>query len=106
RAGVCGEGADSLFGLGLANQVHNAGLLRRLLPVRLLRHVGKTVASAARWERLAATFALADALEDDGCLEHPVNQVAAFADWPAVEACFGPGALAAAAAGRRLLLER
>ena len=24
-AGLCGEGADSLFGLGLANQLHNAG---------------------------------------------------------------------------------
>src|SRR5205085_5734410 len=41
-----------------------------------------------------------------GDLEHPVNRVAAFADWPAVDACFGASAVTAAAAERRRLLDR
>src|SRR5262249_11960264 len=35
--GLCGEGADSLFGMSLANRVQYAGLLRRLLPLPWLR---------------------------------------------------------------------
>ncbi len=105
RSGLCGEGADSLFGLGLANQLHNAGLLRRLVPLRWMRRGGAFVSGAFGWERLAATFQLSNRLNDFDCLEHPVNRVAAFADWTAVEACFGQGAVAAAASERRSLLD-
>ncbi len=104
-AGLCGEGADSLFGLGLANQLHNAGVLEGLVPLPVLRRLAGAVAGRLGWSRLAATFRLAGGLDDFADLEHPVNRVAAFADWPAVEACFGPQAVAAAAAGRRRLLD-
>jgi asparagine synthase (glutamine-hydrolysing) len=104
-AGLCGEGADSLFGLGLANQLHNAGVVRHLLPSPLLRRLAGAVAARLGRSRLAATCRLADHLDDFSDLEHPVNRVAAFADWPAVEACFGASAVAAAAAERRRLLD-
>jgi asparagine synthase (glutamine-hydrolysing) len=104
-AGLCGEGADSLFGLGLANQIHNAGVMRRLLPARFLRAFASGVASRVGWGRLAATCRLADRIDDFTDLEHPVNRVAAFADWSAVTACFGE-TVAAAAADRRRLLDR
>lgn len=104
-SGLCGEGADSLFGLGLANQVQNAGLLRRLVPSTWLRRSGALVSHMLRWTNLAATFRLANHLYDYTDLRHPVNRVAAFADWSAVEACFGARAVADAAAWRRFLLD-
>jgi asparagine synthase (glutamine-hydrolysing) len=105
-AGLCGEGADSLFGLGLANQIHNAGLLRRLLPLRPLRSLAGALGAALGWPRLAATCRLAERLDDLADLEHPINRAAVFADWPAVAACFGAAGLADASAGRRRLVER
>jgi asparagine synthase (glutamine-hydrolysing) len=105
-AGLCGEGADSLFGLGLANQVHNARFLARRVPTRLLRRVGGVLSQAIGWDRLAHTFWFADHLGDFADLRHPVNKVAVFADLPAVSACFGEGAVAGALAARRGLLDR
>src|SRR6185312_12709979 len=93
HSGLCGEGADSLFGLGLANQLHNAGVLRRAVPLRGLRQAGAFLSGALGWSRLAATFRLANRMNDFAYLQHPMNQVAAFADWPAVEACFGSRAV-------------
>jgi asparagine synthase (glutamine-hydrolysing) len=104
-AGLCGEGADSLFGLGLANQVHNAGVARRLAPPGL-RRLAARAAGLLGLSRVAATFDLAACLDDMTDLRHPVNRIAAFADWEAVEACFGHRAVADACAGRRALLDR
>ena len=104
NCGLCGEGADSLFGLGLANQLHNAALLRRFVPLHGLRQAGAFFAGMLGQPLLAATFRLANHWNDYGCLEHPVNRVAAFTDWQAVAACFGERAVAAAAAERRRLL--
>jgi asparagine synthase (glutamine-hydrolysing) len=105
RSGLCGEGADSLFGLGLANQLHNAGVLRQLVPLKLLRLGGAFLSDGLGWSQLAATFRLADHMSDFGYLQHPINRVAAFADWPAVEACFGARAVVGAAADRRAMLD-
>ncbi len=105
-AGLCGEGADSLFGLGLANQVHNASLLRLLVPGRPARSALAALCGLVRRRTLASALRLANDLYDPTSLGHPLNRVAAFADWEAVDACFGPGAAAAASAGRRALLDR
>lgn len=104
-AGICGEGADSLFGLGLANQVHNARTLRRLLPLQPLRGLAASVSQILGWDRLAFTCRFADRLTDWAWPEHPVNRVASFTDWAAVEACFGSQAVLQAAARRRALLD-
>jgi asparagine synthase (glutamine-hydrolysing) len=105
QAGLCGEGADSLFGLGLANQVQNARVARRLLPGPALRAAAGAAAGLLGWDRVRATCELAGRVDDFDWLGHPVNRVAAFADWAAVEACFGAGAVAAAARERRRLLD-
>ncbi|MFO0881188.1 MAG: asparagine synthase C-terminal domain-containing protein [Gemmataceae bacterium] len=105
-AGICGEGADSLFGLGLSNQVHNARILRSLAPGRLTRSLGGAMAGLLGWDRLAFTFAFADRLEDWSWFEHPINRVAAFTDWKIAEDCFGRAALLDATARRRDLLDR
>lgn len=104
-AGLCGEGADSLFGLGLGNQIQNARVMRRLLPLAGLRRVGAGVAGLLGWSRLAYTCRLADHLDDTARADHPINQVAAFTDLPAVAACFGTSAVEAAARDRRALLD-
>jgi asparagine synthase (glutamine-hydrolysing) len=105
RAGLCGEGADSLFGIGLGNRIHNARVVQKLLPASPLRSLAAGVSRLCRMPLLAATCRLANRLEDFADLEHPVNRAAVFADWEAVGACFGAQAVAAAAADRRRLLD-
>jgi asparagine synthetase B (glutamine-hydrolysing) len=104
-AGLCGEGADSLFGLEVANKVHNAQVLRRLVPLAPLRRLGAVACGLVGWDLLGATFRLANTLYDPTDLQHPVNRAAVFTDWEAVRACFGGGAVSAAAAARRSLLD-
>ncbi len=103
--GLCGEGADSLFGLGLADQLHNAGMLRRLVPMFWLHQGCAWISNLFGWTDRAATFRLASHWDDFSYLQHPVNRVAAFTDWAAIEACFGERAAAKAAADRRALLD-
>ncbi|MHB1424438.1 MAG: asparagine synthase-related protein [Gemmataceae bacterium] len=105
-SGLSGYGADALFGLRLANQLHNAGLLRRLVPSAWLRRGGALASGMLGWTNLAATFRLANRLNDWSYLHHPVNRTVAFADWEAATECFGAAAVADATAGRRSLLER
>lgn len=105
-SGLSGYGADALFGLGLANQVHNAALLHRLAPVDWLRNSSAWVSELLGWTNLAAAFRLAGRINDWTYLRHPVNRTVAFTDWEAVSTCFGATAVADAAAGRRALLER
>jgi asparagine synthetase B (glutamine-hydrolysing) len=105
EAGLCGEGADSLFGVGLANKIHNARLLRWLLPLPGLRSLAGSGARCVGWDLLAATCRLSNQINDFTDLEHPINRVAVFTDWQAVEACFGTSAMTAAARERRRLLD-
>jgi asparagine synthase (glutamine-hydrolysing) len=104
-AGICGEGADSLFGLEVATTLQNAARLRRRVPGRLLRRLGAGLCDLLGRNLRSATMRLANSLHDLADLEHPVNQVAAFSDAEAHAACFGPGALATAASARRSLVD-
>jgi asparagine synthase (glutamine-hydrolysing) len=104
-AGICGEGADSLFGLEAATTLQNAARLRRRVPGRLLRRLAAGLCDLLGRNLRSATFRLANSLDDLADLEHPVNQVAVFSDPQAHAACFGPGGLAAAAAARRSLVD-
>jgi asparagine synthase (glutamine-hydrolysing) len=102
--GLCGDGADSQFGLTLANQVHYARLLRCLLPLAPLRSGLAWAATALGWGRLHEHLWLANHLHDHADERHPLNQITAYTDWEAVRACFGTRALDAAAAERRTIL--
>ena len=104
-AGLHGEGADSLFGLGVATDLQSAALLRKLVPTQGLRRGGAALAGLFRRPHLRSHFRLADRLHDESWLGHPVNRVVVFADWSAVETCFGTEAVAAVAAQRRELLD-
>lgn len=104
--GLCGEGADSLFGLGLADAIHDARWIKPFVSGRALRRLGAAVASGIGLSWPARALRLADHLNDETYLEHPLNEVARFADLDAVTACFGAEAVAQAAASRRALLDR
>jgi asparagine synthetase B (glutamine-hydrolysing) len=105
-AGLCGEGADSLFGIGAADVFRMARVIERLVPSRWLRRWGAALTRALGRDLLPASFRLADRVHDWEHWEHPVNRVAVFADWPAVQACFGDDGVASALAYRRGLLEQ
>jgi asparagine synthase (glutamine-hydrolysing) len=104
-AALCGEGADSLFGLVLANQIHNASVVRRFLPFGPVRSLAAGAAAGLGWDRLGVTCRLANYIDDMTHLQHPVNEVAVFTDRAAVEACFGASSVASACAERRSLLD-
>jgi asparagine synthase (glutamine-hydrolysing) len=103
-AGLCGEGADSLFGLGPAGQLRIAAAARVLPPP--LRRLGAAAAAWTGRAELADAFRLALGPGDETDPRHPVNRVASFTDRSAVEACFGAGAVADAEARRRALVDR
>ena len=105
-AALCGEGADSLFGVGQTVAVQMARLFRRAIPGRRLREFGAILAERVGHPRLPSSLRLADRLEDVGAWDHPLNQVAVFTDLGAVTACFGASAVAAGFALRRELLDR
>ena len=105
-AGLCGEGADSLFGVGLASAIHEAEFARRALPSRGLRGAAAALCRAVGMRRFAGILRLANSLNDFTDLQHPINQAASFADWDAARFCFGEPAVAAAAGQRRTLLDR
>jgi asparagine synthase (glutamine-hydrolysing) len=104
-AGLCGEGADSLFGMGLADTLHTARWIRRLIPLRSLRRLGGSLARAAGRDFLPEAFDVAEFVDDPEHWGHPFNRAAVFADWDAVQNCFGEDGIAGALAYRRGLLD-
>jgi len=102
--GLCGEGADSLFGTSWADHIYKARLLRRLVPGSGLRQALGALAARLLGAHIREYTRLADHLDDLEFLDHPVNRVAVFADLPALAACFGRDGLAAGATYRRTLL--
>jgi asparagine synthase (glutamine-hydrolysing) len=105
RAGLCGEGADSLFGVGLANKLHNAALVEKLMPIPPLRWLASGVARLLRWDSLRRTLDRAGKRYDETDPEHPINQVACFTDRDMAIRCFGEQAILDAEARRRGLLD-
>jgi len=105
QAGLCGEGADSLFGVGMANQLHNAALVEKGLPVPPLRWLASRVAGLMGWESMRRTIDRAGRRYDEADPQHPINQVACFTDRQAVIRCFGERAVLQAEAARRALVD-
>ncbi|MCS6850124.1 MAG: asparagine synthase-related protein [Gemmataceae bacterium] len=100
-SGLCGEGADALFGHAEAGPVHTAEWLRRLLPAKRLRDAAHQVAEGLGWERLACRLRLAQRLYDLDDFNHPANQITLWTHWPSVWRCFGAAAAEKAVALRR-----
>ncbi len=104
--GLCGEGADSLFGVSLAGRVQQAERLRRLAPLSMFRRLAAFGVGAVGWSGLYEALRLSNHLEDWSWPDHPVNQAAVFTDRDAVRACFGAAAVEEAFGWRRSLADR
>jgi asparagine synthase (glutamine-hydrolysing) len=85
---LCGEGADSLFGTGMAIDYRLARRWRRLLPAPWLRRLAGKLASITGHATFSARLALADACRDPYHWLHPYNLAGAFADYDALRDCF------------------
>src|SRR5262249_52566170 len=103
--GLCGEGADSLFGVGLAHELHKARRLERLVPGTALREGLASLTDGLGAGRLAQALRLSNRQTAWADREHPVNQVAVFADYSSVEDCFGETSIDEALAERRRLVD-
>lgn len=102
--GLCGEAADSLFGLSLTTDIQMATLFRALCPGTLLKRMGGLAARALRKPWLAYAFELAGFLDEEDRLDHPLSTVSIHTDWDQVEACFGRDAIEEVVRNRRKLL--
>ena len=106
RTALCGEGADSLFGSDTATTLHNAWLLRTLLPSKTGRRLAQTLAKLARRQGLQDSFRLANSYDDLAWLAHPINEHAVFTDQALLLSSFGYERVREASEGRRGLLSQ
>jgi asparagine synthase (glutamine-hydrolysing) len=106
KTGLCGEGADSLFGLDTATTLHVARAARIAIPFSALRRLAAMAARAFGKRYLADSLLLADRVLNLSDPEHPINQAAVFTDRPSVVNCFGAQAVHAALAYRRALCDQ
>ena len=103
-AGLCGEGADGLFGTDDMRFVSKASRIARNIPVRFLRHSAALAAQLLGKPYRAAWIRFADHLNDLDGWNHPINTNAAFTDWDNVASCFGRPAVQQALLDRQQLL--
>ena len=104
-AGLCGEGADELFGNEDAALLQCSGGLRQRVPTRALRWLGQRASKVFRHGHASHTFRLSNVLGDEGDVDHPLNSAAAFTKFASVARCFGREAVAALQR-RRSILDR
>jgi asparagine synthase (glutamine-hydrolysing) len=105
RTGLCGQGADGLFGLSSAYRLWDATLLRTLLPFPSLRKFLLGLAGMVGLRSLTDRLQLANDLYCWDQPRHPINEVVTFTEPEGVQACFGTAAWRNALAFRRALLE-
>jgi asparagine synthase (glutamine-hydrolysing) len=105
-AGLCGEGADGLLGVGPTIAVQYAQLIRRAFPWSGVRRVGRFAARAIGWEGLRVGFELSDFVNDLTHPAHPINEMSVFAEFPPMYACFGEAAVEESRAARRSLADQ
>ncbi len=103
-AGLCGEGADGLFGTDDMRFVIKASHIARKIPVRFLRHLAAFAAQLLGKPYRAASIQFAEHLDDLSYWQHPINMNAAFTDWDNVASCFGRQAVQQALLDRQQLL--
>jgi asparagine synthase (glutamine-hydrolysing) len=104
--GICGQGADSLFGCPLGDLVFKSERLAKVFPIPAMR--SWLAGLADRLGKGYLAWALRFAGEETNFAHplHPVNHADTFTHWPSVTACFGKCSLDKASASRRHLLER
>ncbi|MBY0528420.1 MAG: asparagine synthase [Gemmataceae bacterium] len=101
QAALCGEGADSLFGVTGGVALQRAQWLRKCLPAKLLLGLLANMAEGLRCRRISEYARLAEHIDDYSFTDHPANWCATFTDLPSVRDCFGKRAFEDAGEYRR-----
>lgn len=102
-AGLCGEGADSLFGTDCSATLARALRLQRVPGSMILRPCLAALAALLRKPAWGDVLHVLGRTSDYGSPNHPVNRIAVFADMPSVGACFCAEEVSQAFASRRKL---
>ena len=103
-AGLCGEGADGLFGNADILFVARANGLACKIPSHTMRSIAAAAAQMIGRPHRAAAFRLANHLGDLNWFQHPINTNGAFTDWKTVTQCFGEAAILTAISNRQQIL--
>jgi asparagine synthase (glutamine-hydrolysing) len=103
KTALCGQAADSLFGIPLAARLQCATLLKRVLPSPTLLAWVAWLARMTRRENLIDVCRIARGRVPTR--EQPLHRVGVFTDWSAIDECFGPRAIDDALQARQEMLD-
>jgi asparagine synthase (glutamine-hydrolysing) len=104
--GICGQGADALFGCPLGDLLFKSEKIASVMPNFTMRAWLARMADRLGKEYLAWALRLVGEESNFAHPLHPVNHADTFTHWPSVTACFGKYSIERASASRRELLER
>jgi asparagine synthase (glutamine-hydrolysing) len=105
-AGICGEGADGMFGNSCPDDLLSALRWRRKIPVSFVRSLLAKLLDQIKPENYhAPILRLANHLTDLNYPQHPQNNAATFTDFNRVEEVFGRNGMLNAMSYRRSLLD-
>lgn len=102
-AGICGMGADSLFGTECSARLARALRLQRVPGLMILRPCLAALAALLRKPAWRDVFHVLGRTSDYASPYHPVNRIAVFADMPTLGACFSLEEVSEAFTSRRKL---
>ncbi|MDR3199778.1 MAG: hypothetical protein LBU34_18075, partial [Planctomycetaceae bacterium] len=106
-AGICGEGADGMFGNSCPDDILSALIWQHKIPVPVFRSL---MAKLIDWIKpqnyYAPIFRLANHVADLNYPQHPQNNAATFTDFARVEELFGRNGMLEAMRYRRSILDR
>ncbi|MDR0609312.1 MAG: asparagine synthase [Planctomycetaceae bacterium] len=107
EAGICGEGADGMFGNSCPDDILSALIWQRKIPVPIIRSLAATLLDRIKPQNYyAPILRLANHITDFDYPQHPQNNAAAFTDFNRVEELFGRDGMLEAMRYRRSILDR
>ncbi|MDR1268582.1 MAG: asparagine synthase C-terminal domain-containing protein, partial [Planctomycetaceae bacterium] len=107
EAGICGEGADGMFGNSCPDDILSALIWRRKIPILILRSLAAKLIDWIKPQNYyAPIFRLANHVTDLNYPQHPQNNAATFTDFDRVEELFGRDGMLEAMRYRRNILDQ
>lgn len=104
--GLCGQGADAIFGSPWGDGIYRASWVNRIFPLRGIQSLLLRSAQILGKVYWADAIRLAEHVDDLSWPDHPVNRHDTFGDGKAVERCFGRNSLVEACQHRLADLDR
>jgi asparagine synthase (glutamine-hydrolysing) len=105
-AGICGEGADGLFGSEAVSSLQKVIRLKEKYPLAMMRSLGAWLAQKTGYNYRARLLRTASICDDLTSTLHPINRNGAFTNWQTLEDCFGRGKVDSALAYRMAVIRQ